>query len=119
MGHPGIPMMQELSTQGRIPKLINADLDEVQSCEICIAAKLSQCPHKGISESSLDCKEKLDRIHLDLVGPISVVSHHGGVKSFQSCIELRTSLSGVSLLKKKSEALKVSRVKIYRRKRYH
>ena len=55
MGHPGIPMMQELSIKGKTPRLINADLEEVWSCEICIAAKLSQSPHKHVSESTLDC----------------------------------------------------------------
>ena len=112
MGHPGIPMMHELSTKGKIPRLISADLEEVKSCEICIAAKLSQSPHKSISESTLNCTEKLDRIHMDLVGPISVVSHHGGFRYFQSCIEVSTRLSVVSLLKNKSEALTVSRVVI-------
>lgn len=49
---------------------------------------------------------------MDLVGPISVVSHHGGFKYFQSCIDVTTRLSVVSLLKKKSDALMVSRVVI-------
>ena len=30
MGHLGIPMMQELSIKGKIPRLINADLVEVK-----------------------------------------------------------------------------------------
>ena len=112
MGHPGIPMMLELSSQGKIPKLMNAELDEVRSCEICIAAKSCQSPHKGISESSLGCKDKMDRIHLDLVGPISVASHRGGFRYFQTCIEVSTRLSIVSLLKNKSDALTVSRMVI-------
>ena len=41
---------------------------------------------------------------MDLVGPISVVSHHGGFKYFQSYIDVTTRLSVVSLLKKKSDA---------------
>ena len=49
---------------------------------------------------------------MDLVGPISVVSHHGGFKYFQSCIDVNTRLSVVSLLKNKFEALTVSRVVI-------
>ena len=58
MGHPGIPMMHELSIKGKIPKLISADLEDVKSCEICIAAKMSQSPQKSISESTLDFQKK-------------------------------------------------------------
>ena len=112
MGHPGIPMMQELSIKGKIPRLMSADLVEIKSCEIFISAKLCQSPHKNVSASALDCTEKLDRIHLDLVGPISVISHHGGFKYFQSCIDVTTRLSVVSLLKNKSDALTVSRIVI-------
>ena len=102
-------MMHEPSSKGKIPRLVAADMDEVRSCEVCIAAKACKSPHKGISESSLGCKGKMDRIHLDLVGPISVASHHGGFRYFQSCIEVSTRMSVVSLLKSKSDALPVSR----------
>ena len=46
---------------------------------------------------------------MDLVGPLVVVSANGGYQYFQSGIEVSTRVSFVSLLKKKSEALEVTR----------
>lgn len=40
--YPRIPIMHESSIKGDIPNLINANLEEVKSCEIFIARKLSQ-----------------------------------------------------------------------------
>ena len=92
--------------------MISADLEEVKSCDICIAAKQGKSPHIVESESTPDCIEKMDWIHIDLVGPIATISMHVGFKSFQFRMEVSTRLSVVSLLKKKYEALTLSRVVI-------
>ena len=48
---------------------------------------------------------KLDRIHLDLVGPFLTRSANGQYEYFQTMIDAGTRVSCVSLLKRKSEAL--------------
>ena len=48
--------------------------------------------------------------HLDLVDPLSVRSAHGGYKFVQSGIKVSSMMSFDILLKKKSDALEVSKV---------
>ena len=72
---------------------------------------MSQSPHKHVSESTEACY-KMDRIHLDLAGPMAVASHHGGYLYFQSGMEVGCRLSFVNLLKHKRDALAVSKVAI-------
>ena len=50
----------------------------------------------------------MGRIHLDLVGPLAVVSANGGYQYFHSGTEVSTRVSFVSLLKKKSDAMEVT-----------
>lgn len=111
LGHPGLTMMKEMSSKGLIPVLTSSECEEVQTCEVCCQAKMAQSPHKKVSESSKACA-KMDKIHLDLVGPLAVKSAHGGYSYFQSGIDVGSRLSFVSLLKLKSEALEVSKVLI-------
>ena len=54
----------------------------------------------------------MDRIQLDLVGPMGVPSKHGGHIYFQTGMDIGTRLSSVSLLKSKSDALRVSQASI-------
>ena len=54
----------------------------------------------------------MDKIHLDLVGPMAVHSRHGSFQYFQAGIDVGTRLSIVTLLRKKSDALTVSKVAI-------
>lgn len=109
LGHPGLPVMKSLSAKGILPKLAASEIAEVQGCEVCVSAKAKQSPHSHESQSTKECNSKMDRIHLDLVGPISVASHNGGFTYFQSCMEVSTRLSHVSLLKKKSDALEMTK----------
>ena len=72
---------------------------------------MTQLPHRSRSDSDEDLghAQKMGRIHLDLIGPLAVMSANGGYQYFQSGIEVSTRVSFVSLLKKKSEALEVTR----------
>ena len=72
---------------------------------------MSQLPHQRVSESTSDC-HKMDRVHLDLAGPMAVASHHGGYSYFQAGMEMGCRLSFVNLLRHKSDALAVSKVAI-------
>lgn len=112
LGHPGLSTMQLMSSKGIIPTLHADDVAEIKSCEVCVSGKLIQSSHNTESESTKDCHQKLDRVHMDLVGPIAVSSHHGLFKYFQSSIDVSTRYSLVSLLKSKSDALKEARKSI-------
>lgn len=104
LGHPGLSTMQHMSSKGLIPPLLATEYDVIKSCEVCVSAKLSQSPHQSESVSTKECKLKLDRVHMDIVGPIAVLSNHGRFKYFQSSIDVATRYSVVSLLKSKSDA---------------
>lgn len=108
LGHPGLTMMRAMSGKGLIPSLTTSEIAAVQSCEVCCQAKMSQSPHKHVSESTEAC-QKMDRVHLDLSGPMAVASHHGGHSYFQAGMEIGCRLSFVHLLKHKSDALAVSK----------
>ena len=72
---------------------------------------MAQSPHKHVNDDNQHCG-KMDRIHLDLVGPLTVISAHGACSYFQAGIDVGTRMSFVNLLKKKSDALAVSKVAI-------
>ena len=72
---------------------------------------MAQSPHKHVHDDNQQCG-KMDRVHLDLVGPLTVISAHGAYSYFQAGIDVGTRLSFVNLLKKKSDALAVSKVAI-------
>ena len=54
----------------------------------------------------------MDKIHLDLVGPLAVIFAHGAYSYFQAGIDVGTRLSFVNLLQRKSDALAISKVAI-------
>ena len=111
LGHPGLTMMNEMSAKGLIPKLTSSESSEIGKCEVCCQSKMAQTPHQHVDESNQQCA-KMDRIHLDLVGPLAVTSAHGSFSYFQAGIDVGTRLSFVNLLKSKSDALDVSKVAI-------
>ena len=111
LGHPSLTMMNAMSTKGLIPKLTSSESEEVITCQICCQSKMGQTPHKHVDESTMECG-KLDRLHLDLVGPMAATSRHGSFDYFQAGIDVGTRLSFVNLLKRKSDALTVSKVAI-------
>ena len=98
-----------MSTKGLIPKLLAREVIAVKSCEICVSAKLIQFPYESESESTKYCQHKLERVHMDLIGPIAVSSHNGRLKYFQASIDVSTRYSTVNLLQSKSDALKETR----------
>ena len=104
-------MMNAMSTKGLIPKLTSSESEEVITCQICCQSKMAQNPHKHVDESAKECG-KLDRLHLDLVGPMAATSRHGSFTYFQAGIDVGTRLSFVNLLKRKSDALAVSKIAI-------
>ena len=106
---PGLTMMNALYSKSLIPKLTPVESADVSGCQICCQAKMGQSPHKAVGDDTHSC-HKMDRVHLDLVGPFAVSSAHGGYTYFQSGIEVATRLSFVNLLKKKSEALEKSKI---------
>ena len=103
--------MHAMSSKGLIPKLSGSESTEIADCEVCTKSKMAQSPHKHESETSQHCK-KMDRMHLDLVGPLGIPSAHGSCSYFQSGIDVGTRLSFVNLLKAKNDALSVSKVLI-------
>lgn len=111
LGHPSLTMMNAMSTKGLIPKLTSSESEEVITCQICCQSKMAQTSHKHVDESAKECG-KLDRLHLDLVGPMAATSRHGSFNYFQAGIDVGTRLSFVNLLKRKSDALAVSKVAI-------
>lgn len=108
LGHPGLTMMEAMSAKSMIPHLTKEERSKVANCEICCASKMAQGSHKANNEESKNC-EKLDRIHLDLVGPMSCASKHGKYHYFQSGIDVGSRLSFVSLLKTKGDAFAASK----------
>ena len=108
LGHPGLTVMETMIAQGMIPSLTKEERSKVANCEICCAAKMAQGSHKAHTVETATC-QKLDRIHLDLVGPMRTVSKHGQFMYFQSGIDVGTRMSFVSLLKSKGEAFNASK----------
>ena len=108
LGHPGLTVMESMIADGMIPSLTKDERSKVANCEICCAAKMAQGSHKPNKENPESC-QKLDRLHLDLVGPMRTLSKHGQFMYFQSGIDVATRLSFVSLLKTKGEAFKASK----------
>ena len=102
-------MMHAMSSKGLIPKLSSSESTKIADCEVCTKSKMAQSPHKHESETSQHCK-KMERMHLDLVGPLGIPSAHGSCSYFQSGIDVGTRLSFVNLLKAKNDALSVSKV---------
>ena len=100
--------MESMIAQGMIPNLTKDERSKVANCEICCAAKMAQGSHKPNKDKPESC-QKLDRLHLDLVGPMRVPSEHGQFMYFQSGIDVGTRMSFVSLLKTKGEAFKASK----------
>ena len=78
--------------------------NEVKGCQLCCQGKMQQLSHAKASEDLGTCP-KMGRIHLDLIGPLSVRSANGGFTYAQTGIEMSTRLSFVSLVKTKDEAL--------------
>ena len=72
---------------------------------------MAQSPHQKSGERRKHC-QKMDRLHLDLVGPLSVPSAHGSCTYFQSGIDVGTRHSFVNVLKSKSDVLTVSKALI-------
>ena len=70
---------------------------------------MSQLSHAKASEDLGTCP-KMGRIHLDLIGPLSVRSANGAFTYAQTGIEVSTRMSFVSLLKTKDEALDRAKV---------
>ena len=68
--------METMIAQGMIPSLTKDERSKVANCEICCAAKMAQGSHK-VNTVEIEACQKLDRIHLDLVGPMSTASKHG------------------------------------------
>ena len=89
-------------------RLAKAERSKVANCEICCAAKMARGSHKAHTIQPEAC-QKLGRIHLDLVGPMSTVNKHGQFMYFQSGIDVGTRMSFVSLLKSKGEAFDASK----------
>ena len=67
LGHPGLTVMETMIAQGMIPSLTKDERSKIANCEICCAAKMAQGSHKAHTVELETC-QKLDRIHLDLVG---------------------------------------------------
>ena len=67
LGHPGLTVMETMIAQGMIPSLTKEERSKVANCEICCAAKMAQGSHKAHTADTEAC-QKLDMIHLDLVG---------------------------------------------------
>ena len=111
LGHPGLTMMHAMSSKGLIPNLTKDDTKTIANCEVCCASKMAQSPHHADSDDSKHFA-KMDRIQLDLVGPMLVPSKHGKFTYFQSGMDVGTRMSFVNLLKSKSDALKVSKTTI-------
>ena len=111
LGHPGLTLMQVLAGNGTISALSEAEVREIRECEVCCQGKMAQLPHARIVEERGGV-QVMDKMHLDLVGPMAVKSMNGGYTYVQTGIEVASRLSFVSLLKNKSEALKVSKVLI-------
>ena len=103
LGHPGLSVMEAMAARDMIPSLTKSEKSTVVNCEICCAGKMAQRSHKPNNEESTDCAP-LDRVHLDLVGPMAPSSKHGGYTYFQSGIDVGSRLSFVSLLRTKGEA---------------
>ena len=97
---------------GLIPNPTTPDIVAVQNCEVCCQGKMAQLPHRKVGEGTEAC-HKMDRIHIDLVGPLAVPSAHGEFSYFQSGMEVGCRLSIVNLLKVKSDALSVSKVTLH------
>ena len=72
----GLTVMETMIAQGMIPSLTKDERSKIANCEICCAAKMAQGSHKAHIVEPKTC-QKLDRIHLDLVGPMSMFSKHG------------------------------------------
>ena len=111
LGHPGADVMSDFFRRGDIPKLSSDELAEVKGCQVCCQGKMSQLSHAKASEDLGTCP-KMGRIHLDLIGPLSVRSANGAFTYAQTGIEVSTRLSFVSLLKTKDEALNRAKVTI-------
>ena len=112
LGHPGLTMMHAMSSKGMIPNLTKEETKTIADCEVCCASKMAQSPHHANSEDSQNLA-KMDRIQLDLVGPMLVPSKHGKFTYFQSGMDVGTRMSFINLLKSKSDALKVSKTTIH------
>ena len=108
LGHPGLTVMETMIAPDMIPSLTKNERSKVANCEICCAAKMAQGSHKAQNVET-EAFQKLDRIHLDLVRPMSTASKHGQFMYFQSGINVGTRMSIVSLLKSKGEAFNASK----------
>ena len=108
LGHPGFTVMEAVSAKSMIPSLTKDERSKVANCEICCASKMAQGSHAAHNEESQIC-EKLDRVHLDLVGPMQTASKHGQYHYFKSGFDVGTRLSFVSLLKTKGGAFAASK----------
>ena len=80
-------MMHAMSSKGFIPKQTKEETKTIVGCEICYASKMAQSPHEANGDDSHNLK-KMDRIQLDLVGPMGVQSKHGGYTYFQTNMDV-------------------------------
>ena len=76
--------MSHMSRSGDIPRLTVEEVEQVKNCHICCQGKMNELPHRSRSDSEEDLgnAQKMGRIHLDLAGPLPVVSANRGYQYF-------------------------------------
>lgn len=85
LGHPGRTATKNLVAMKKIPKEASGDLPE--HCRPCLMGKAHQVPRSGPVRSVKRC---LERLHLDLMGPI----HPGGVWGMEYLLVVTDEFSG-------------------------
>lgn len=103
LGHPGNAVIDELIRRDLMKNVAESPTDSKRSCNACLEGKMTRRHFGRVLESK--STRKLDLVHSDLCGPMSVNSF-GGALYFLILVDDATRMTYVSFLKKKSETLR-------------
>ncbi|CAL1404860.1 unnamed protein product [Linum trigynum] len=95
LGHLSLPRLQTIQKQNS-----SITFPSSSHCEICNLSKQKRLP---FPRSNSVCKEPFDMIHVDIWGPVNVVSHDG-FKYFMTVVDDHSRSTWLFLMSSKSEA---------------
>lgn len=101
LGHLNLQSLKMLKAKDMVTGMPN--IGDMDSCDECVFGKHARCPFAHESGKSRRATEKLQRVHMDICGPMHVRSM-GGNKFFLLLVDDYTRMTWVYFLQSKSEA---------------
>ena len=100
LGHASLDYLRKL--QKRDPILENVKFDDsIRDCEVCILSKMEKLPFKEVRTRA---ENVLQRIHTDMMGPITPRSYPSGFKYILTFVDDYSRFAKIYSIGKKSQA---------------